>query len=104
MTALHLASEKNFYTIVDLLFQYKADIFQLDQRGNTPFTGLSNNLLMIKLMKKEQKAFFDEKYRQRLQPREMHLTNNTFLGHAFKSHPKEDPILAQFINSKYHSL
>ena len=27
MTALHLASEKNFYTIVDLLFQHKADIF-----------------------------------------------------------------------------
>ena len=63
VTALHLASENNFYDIVDLLFQYKADIFQEDERGNTPFTGINNNLLMIKLLKKEQKAFFNETFK-----------------------------------------
>lgn len=53
MTALHIASDNNFYDIVDLLFQYKADLFTKDDRGNTPFTGINNNLLMIKLLKKE---------------------------------------------------
>ena len=63
VTAMHLASEYNFYDIVDLLFQYKANIFSRDDRDNTPYTGITNNLLMIKLLKKEQKAFFNEKYK-----------------------------------------
>lgn len=53
MSAMHIAGENNFYDIIDLLFQYKADLFVQDERGNTPFTNISNNLLMIKLIKKE---------------------------------------------------
>lgn len=53
VTALHIASENNFYDIVEILFEYKADLFRQDDKGNTPFTGINNNLLMIKLLKKE---------------------------------------------------
>ena len=63
VTAMHLASESNFYDIVDLLFQYKADLFAQDDRGTSPLTSITNNLLMIKLLKKEQKAFFNERFK-----------------------------------------
>ena len=80
VTALHLATENNYYDIVDLLFQYKADIFLHDERGHTAFTGVTNNLLMIKLLKKEQKAFFNENYKQKIQAKEMHVTNTIFVN------------------------
>ena len=63
MTCLHLAGENNFYDIIDLLFQYKADLFVQDDKGNTPFTSISNNLLMIKLLKKEQRAYCNEHFK-----------------------------------------
>ena len=66
VTALHLATENNYYDIVDLLFRYKADIFLHDEKGDTAFTGVTNNLLMIKLLKKEQKSYFNESFKRRL--------------------------------------
>ena len=106
VTALHLATENNYYDIVDLLFQYKSDLFMHDDIGNTAFTGVTNNLLMIKLLKKEQKAFFNENFKQKVMPKEMHVTNATFVMQAIKAHPPlhDDPILAQHMSGKYSSL
>lgn len=105
MSALHIATENNYYDIVDLLFKYKADLFLHDDRGHSAFTGVTNNLLMIKLLKKEQKAFFNETYKQAVQVKEMHMTNSFFVQQALSAHPvQEDPILAQHMSSKYNSL
>lgn len=105
VTAMHLASDNNFYDIVDLLFAYKADIFVQDNRGHTPYTGISNNLLMIKLLKKEQRAFFNEKFKPvRCQSKELHITNDIFVGQALKSYQVEDPILAAHMEGKYSTL
>ena len=59
---------------------------------------------MIKLLKKEQKSYFNESFKRRLQAKEMHITNDIFVGQALKDREHPDPILAQYMNGKYHSL
>lgn len=51
-TALHLASYSSYYRIVSLLLGKRADIFIRNGKGKTPLSNISNNLLMIKLLKK----------------------------------------------------
>lgn len=60
---------------------------------------------MIRLLKKEEKAFFNETFRRRLQAKEMHITNDIFLGQVLKTHSVNDPILAQHSNNgQYYSF
>ena len=59
---------------------------------------------MIKLLKKEQKSFFNESYRRKLHAKEMHITNDIFVGQALREKSPVDPILAQHMNGRYHSL
>lgn len=59
---------------------------------------------MIKLLKKEQKSFFNERFKQRLQAKELHMTNDLFIGKTLSHTAHEDPILAQHMSGRYHSL
>ena len=53
VSCLHLASQNCYYDIVDVLVENKAELFNRDINGYTPLSGITNNLLMIKLLKKE---------------------------------------------------
>lgn len=88
LTCLHLASMNAFYDIVDLLFQHKANMFEPNAEGKTVFTSVQNNLLMIKLLKKEEKAYFNDNYRSRRNVKEMHITNSTFVRQALQEKSK----------------
>ena len=54
MTPLHLATTGSYYRIVHQLIENGADLFALNALGKDPFTSISNNLLMIKILKKAQ--------------------------------------------------
>lgn len=62
LTALTIATGNSYYDIVNLLLDHKADLFSLNNEGKSAFTNINNNLLMIKLLKKEEKAFFVDKF------------------------------------------
>ena len=47
------------------------------------FTSIQNNLLMIKLLKKEERAYFFDNYRARSNVKEMHITNSIFVRQSF---------------------
>ena len=79
LTPLHLAASNSYYDIVDALFQYKANLFAKNKDGATVFNAIQNNLLMIKLLKKEEKAYFIDNYKNRRNVKEMHLTNSIFV-------------------------
>ena len=52
MTALHLAACSSLYRIVHKLIAAKADLFIANLDGKTALTGIGNNLLMMKIIKK----------------------------------------------------
>ena len=58
LSALQLASQSSLFDIVTLLIDHEADLFAQSIDGKSAFSGVKNNLLMIKLLKKEEKSFF----------------------------------------------
>ena len=84
LTPLHLAASNSYYDIVDALFQYKANLFAQNRDGATVFTAIQNNLLMIKLLKKEEKAYFYDNYKSQRNVKEMHITNSIFVKQALE--------------------
>ena len=42
----------SYYRIVNMLINKKADLFIKNSKGKTALTGVNNNLLMIKVLKK----------------------------------------------------
>lgn len=50
-TALHLAASGSFYRIVNYLIDNGADLFVYNLQGKTPYTNITNNFLMIKILK-----------------------------------------------------
>ena len=69
----------SYYDIVDLLFQHKANMFEPNAKGKTVISSIQNNLLMIKLLKKEEKAYFNDNFKSRSSVKEMHITNSIFV-------------------------
>ena len=61
-TPLHIACANSCYTSVKILCENGADLFLTDSNGKTPFTSVSNNLLLIKMLKKYESKFFTKKY------------------------------------------
>jgi len=55
-----VACELSNYEIVSILCENGADIFAQNSNLKTPFTSVSNNLLMVKMLKKQEKAFFEK--------------------------------------------
>jgi ankyrin repeat protein len=49
---LQLACNTNLYRIVNLLISHKADLFVPNVEGKTALTIISNNFLMLKIIKK----------------------------------------------------
>ena len=50
-TALHLAATGSYYRIVNYLIDNGADLFIYNIHGKTPYTNITNNFLMIKILK-----------------------------------------------------
>lgn len=57
MAPLHIAATFSYYRIVGLLIDNSADLFVRDIFDKTPFSSVTNNLLMIKLLKKAEIAY-----------------------------------------------
>lgn len=49
---MHIAASGSYYRIVNLLVFKNADLTIRNLRGFTPLSSISNNLLMIKILKK----------------------------------------------------
>jgi ankyrin repeat protein len=54
-TALHLAVQVSCYEAVCYLCKFGADVFKRNNQNQTPFTQIQNNLLLLKLLKKQEK-------------------------------------------------
>lgn len=70
--------------MVEMLCENKADLFLRNKDNQTAFSQISNNLLMVKLLKKQEKAFFESKYTARASRKikEVHMTNQGFLKYS----------------------
>lgn len=51
---LHIAAYGSYYRIVTLLINNGADIFLRNKQGKSALTSITNNLLMIKILKKSE--------------------------------------------------
>ena len=56
-TPMHLAAQSNSHEILQLLLDEKPDLFLENSKNERPFNAVDNNLLMLKLIKKEEKRF-----------------------------------------------
>jgi ankyrin repeat protein len=75
-----LACNSNLYRIVNLLISHKADLFVQNSDGKTALTIISNNLLMLKLIKKAMSNVLREKFEDyQKRPREHHLIDASLM-------------------------
>ena len=97
----------SYYDIVEIIVEHGADLLVRNGAGQTPLSSINNNLLMIKLLKKCEKEFFDEHFApptnhftDHHQKFEDYLTDVQFLQNQHKFSGRE----AQPFFGKYVSL
>ena len=80
-TPLHLACEVSSYDTVRVLCENGADLFLRNSVEKTPFTSVSNNLLLVKLLKKYERSYFENNLhkRENRKIKEVHLVNKNFV-------------------------
>jgi hypothetical protein len=53
---MHLAAQSGNFEILHLFFDFKAELFEVNAKGQRPLHSFNNNLLLLKLLKKEEKS------------------------------------------------
>jgi ankyrin repeat protein len=81
-TPLHLACEISNYDTVSVLCENGSDLFIRNKQNKTPFTSVKNNLLMVKMLKKYERSYFEKNLHARdsRKIKELHLINKNFLA------------------------
>lgn len=76
-----MACELSNYDTVKILCENGADVSLRNKAGKTPFTSVSNNLLLVKLLKKSERCYFDKNIHtnESWKTNEVHLVNRNFL-------------------------
>ena len=62
-----------------MLINRKADLFLKNLKGKTPMTGVNNNLLMIKILKKAEIFSCIEQLQELNLPKEAHFIDKDFI-------------------------
>jgi ankyrin repeat protein len=70
------------YDTVSVLCENGSDLFARNKSGKTPFTSVGNNLLMVKMLKKYEKSYFEKSLhaKESRKIKELHLINKNFLA------------------------
>jgi ankyrin repeat protein len=76
-TPLHLAAQSNSFEILQIFLDLKPDLFTLDDQERRPFNAVNNNLLLMKLIKKEERKYFHNLHASE-QPRMAHLEQGKY--------------------------
>jgi hypothetical protein len=62
LTALHLAAQSNSYEILQSILEEKPDLFVESATEQRPSSTVTKNLLLVKLLKKEERRFCYESF------------------------------------------
>jgi len=87
-TSLHLAAQQSQHEMVQFLFEEEVDLFRRNAKHQTAFTQTTNNLLMVKLLKKQERRFF----------------KNIFGTSCCEEKRLRDKRMFNTLNSKYNSF
>lgn len=70
------------YDTVGVLCESGCDLFVRNNQNKTPFTSIKNNLLLVKMLKKYERSYFEKNLhaRESRKIKELHLINKNFIA------------------------